>query len=181
MASTRSGSDDRRHWVLPDHLRDRMKRVVGKIVSAEDMLREIEDSEFVVTVGDIVTLTLLELGRIPDISIVDYKTKRKPMAEIKKRFDRFEQPEVKVMNPAAEITNELWEAIMDGYANPRQLRIVVEGEEDLASLACISLAPDNTSVIYGIPNRGAMVLQVDQSLRSTVDRMLEQMEVLNGA
>jgi len=154
-----------------------MKEVVGVIVAPEDILDEIEEADFVVTVGDIVTLTLLELGRIPDLSIVDYQTKRERSSDLKGRFDKFKQETVTVRNNAAEITPELWAAIEDGCNNRRQLRIVVEGEEDLASLACISMAPENTSVIYGIPNRGPMVLHVDQQLRSRVDSLLEQMEV----
>jgi uncharacterized protein (UPF0218 family) len=172
----RSGSGKNLRWVLPDDLRDEMKEVVGKIVSEQDIPGEVEGS-FIVTIGDVVTLTLLELGFTPDISIVDYKTKRMPMSEVKKKLSRFSQPEIHVVNPAAGITEELWLAIRDGYANPRNLRIVVDGEEDLASLACIALAPDNTSVIYGIPNRGPMVLHVDQSLRSRVEKLLKRMEI----
>ncbi len=43
---------------------------------------ETEEAEFilepepVITVGDVVTLTLLEMGIVPDLSIVDYQTQR---------------------------------------------------------------------------------------------------------
>lgn len=175
MESTRSGSG--RRWVVPDHLREEMAKAVGKIVSEENMLAELDGRDFVVAVGDVVTLMLLELGKVPDISIVDYQTQRMPAAEVKQKLSAYEQPEVHVRNPAAELTEELWLAIEDGYRNPRNLRIVVEGEEDLASLACIALAPDNTTVIYGIPNRGPMVLHVDQALKDRVEDLLAQMEV----
>ena len=176
MASSRSGSDSPKGWILPAKLRNSLKITVGKVLTGRELMEEIEGREFVVTVGDIVTLELLEHGRVPDLSIVDYQTQRMPLEEVKKRFERFEQPELKVKNPAGEITLELWKAIKDGYENPRNLRIVVEGEEDLAALACISLAPENTTVIYGIPNRGATVLHVDLELKSLVDDILEQME-----
>lgn len=174
MVSTRSGSG--RRWVVPDHLRGEMAQVVGKIVDEDTILDEIEGRDFVVTVGDIVTLTLLQLGRVPDLSIVDYKTQREDDTAIKQELSGFKQPEVTVKNPQGELTEELWLAIQDGYANPRSLRIVVEGEEDLASLACIALAPYGTTVIYGIPNRGPMVLHVDQALKRRVEELLAQME-----
>jgi uncharacterized protein (UPF0218 family) len=154
-----------------------MAQVVGKIVSDDTILEEIKDSEVVVTVGDIVTLTLLKLGRVPDLSIVDYQTQRTPDLDVKARLTEFDdQPVVTIKNPQGELTEVLWLAIKDGYENPRNLRIVVEGEEDLASLACIALAPDNTTVIYGIPNRGPMVLHVDQALKERVEGLLAQME-----
>jgi hypothetical protein len=154
-----------------------MAQVVGEIVTDDTILDEIRGSAFVVTVGDIVTLTLLQLGRVPDLSIVDYQTQRTPDYDAKTKLTEYEdQPVVTVKNPQGELTEELWMAIEDGYAHPRNLRIVVEGEEDLASLACIALAPDNTTVIYGIPNRGPMVLHVDQALKKRVEDLLAQME-----
>ena len=59
----------------------------------------------------------------------------------------------------------------------RQLRIVVEGEEDLASLVCVSLAPDGTNVIYGIPFKGLMLLTVDAQIRECVNEILKKMEI----
>ncbi|KYK27987.1 MAG: hypothetical protein AYK23_05700 [Candidatus Proteinoplasmatales archaeon SG8-5] len=161
---------------MPDHLREEMAQAVGKIVTDDTILDEIEGSTFVVTVGDIVTLTLLKLGRVPDLSIVDYRTQREDDAATKEKLTSFSQPEVTVENPQGVLTEELWLAIKEGFENPRNLRIVVEGEEDLASLACIALAPDNTTVIYGIPNRGPMVLHVDQALKERVGDLLAQME-----
>jgi uncharacterized protein (UPF0218 family) len=175
MVSTRSGSG--RRWVVPDRLREEMAQVVGKLVTEDTILEEIKYSDFVVTVGDIVTLTLLRLGRTPDLSIVDYQTQRTPDTDARAQLSEFKnQPEVTVINPPGELTEELWLAIEKGYSNPRNLRIVVEGEEDLASLACIALATDNTTVIYGIPNRGPMVLHVDQTLKKRVEDLLAQME-----
>jgi uncharacterized protein (UPF0218 family) len=161
---------------VPDHLREEMAKVHGKLVGEEDILDEIEGSDFVVTVGDIVTLTLLKLGRTPDIAIVDFRTQRMPDIEVREMITTYNQPETVVVNPPGVLTEEMWGAIEDGYRNPRNLRIVVEGEEDLASLACVALAPDNTTVIYGIPNRGPMVLHVDLAMKKQVRDLLAQME-----
>jgi uncharacterized protein (UPF0218 family) len=177
MANSRSGSDRPKGWRLPVELRDTLKETIGLVVVGKALEREVMEASFLVTVGDVVTLSVLEMGRIPDISIVDYCTKRMPYDEVRERFEEFKQPEIKVRNPAGEITLELWDAIRDGFDNPRKLRIVVEGEEDLASLACISLAPENTTVIYGIPNRGATVLRVNAQLRGMVNNVLKKMEV----
>lgn len=176
MVSSHSGSDKKRHWILPASMRDELKEVVGQIVKDEEVVQELENSKMIVTVGDVVTLTLLELGIIPDISIVDYQTKRIPMEEVKSRLTEHEQQIVIVKNPAGEITEELWNVIEDGYKNPRKLRIVVIGEEDLASLVCVALAPVDTTVIYGIPFKGLMVLHVDRHLSAKAEDILKRME-----
>lgn len=165
-------------YIMSDELRKELGAPVGIILtSKEELTKEIADSKFLVTVGDIVTLDILETGRIPDISIIDYMTQRMPMDQVKEHFSRFKQPEIHVRNPMSQITREMWNAIKDGYANPRNIRIVVDGEEDLASLACIALAPPGTTVIYGIPNRGASVHHVDVGLKHLVDGVLKRMEL----
>lgn len=176
MESSRSESDKDRRWILPESMRDCLKEVLGKIIAEDELPRELENSKIVVTVGDVVTLTLLELGIVPDISIVDYQTRRMPIDEAKERLGKFEQPVIHVRNPAGEITEELWKAIEDGYDDPRKLRIVVDGEEDLASLPCILLSPSDTTVIYGIPFKGLMVLHVDDRIRALAEEILKKME-----
>ena len=177
MESSRSGSAEPL-YIMPDEFRQTFGAPVGKVLtSKEELAQETSNSKFVVTVGDIVTLDFLDMGRTPDISIIDYMTQRMPMELVKERFSQFPQPEIVVRNPPGQITRELWDAIKDGYDNPRCLRIVVDGEEDLASLACIFLAPPGTTVIYGIPNRGASVHHVDEVLKQRVDKALKQMEL----
>ena len=162
---------------MPDSLRGKLSQPIGILVrNRAELADALKKSDFIVSVGDVVTLDILESGIIPDISIVDYMTKRVTREDLKARFEPFNQPEIKIKNPPGEITQELWDAIKDGYRNPRKLRIVVEGEEDLASLACISLAIDNTTVIYGIPNRGASVHHVDDRLKQLVNEVLEKMK-----
>ena len=177
MESSHSGSA-KPLYVMPDELRHELGAPVGKIFTdIADIINEIETSRFIVTVGDIVTLDILEAGVIPDISIIDYMTKRMPMDQVKERFDKFSQPEISVKNPMAQITHEMWNAIKDGYDNSRNLRIIVDGEEDLAALACIVLAPPGTTVIYGIPNRGASIHHVDADLKQLVSEVLKKMEL----
>ena len=177
MTSTPSGSAEPL-YIMPDELRKELGTPVGKVLtSIKEIASEIANSKILVTVGDIVTLDILETGRIPDISIIDYITQRMPMDQVKERFSRFKQPEITVHNPAGQITREMWDAIKDGYADPRNLRIVVDGEEDMAALACIFLAPPGTTVIYGIPNRGASIHHVDVDLKHLVDGVLKRMEL----
>ncbi len=176
MGNSHSGSG-KVLYAVPENLRKELGTPIGIVLTAKkDILKEISGSEFVITVGDIVTLDLLDSGFIPDLSIIDYMTKRDSKSNLEKRYSKHAQPEIKILNPAGQITSELWNAIEDACKNPRKLRIVVDGEEDLAALACIALAPENTTVIYGIPNRGASIHHVDDALRKMVMSVLDKMK-----
>ena len=183
MANSRSGSGKlpgpkgSKHWILPEEMRDELKEIMGDILSQEELAERLGPDDLIITIGDVVTLTLLEMGIIPGLSIVDYQTQRGSDEDFKARLSKFQQPVVNVKNPPGEITGQLFDAIQDGIDNIRQLRIVVEGEEDLASLVCVSLAPDGTNVIYGIPFKGLMLLTVDAQIRERVGGILKKMEI----
>lgn len=178
MAGSRSGSGKPLYVLRESVLRDAFAKPVGIVVTERaDLARAVEGCSFVASVGDVVTLDLLESGITPDLSIVDYATKRMPIAEVRARFAAHPQEEVRISNPPGTITRALWDAIADSFRDPRHIRIVVDGEEDLASLACISLAPEGACVVYGIPGKGAAVNKVDAALRKLVDEALDGMRV----
>ncbi len=195
MASSRSGSGkisgskgygtrEHKHWILPEEIRGELKEIMGEILAQEELAERLIPDDPVITVGDVVTLTLLEMGIIPDLSIVDYQTQRgstrngpNEEADFMERLSKFQQPVINVKNPPGEITCQLFDAVKDGIEDMRQLRIVVEGEEDLASLVCVLLAPDGTNVIYGIPFKGLMLLTVNARIRERVSGILKKMEI----
>ncbi|MDD4307373.1 MAG: DUF359 domain-containing protein [Thermoplasmata archaeon] len=157
-------------------MRNELASPVGLVLtSPSDFKDALVGSTLLICIGDVVTLDLLDIGCVPDISIIDYKTKRMPIAEVKARFKNYPQEEISVRNPAGVITQELWDTILNGFEKPRKLRIVVDGEEDLASLACISLAPLGSMVVYGIPGKGASFNRVDAGLKRLVNDALDKM------
>lgn len=61
---------------------------------------------------------------------------------------------------------------------PSMLRII--GEEDLASLPCIYFSLEREHVLYGLPDRGLMHIQVNDIHRTIVYDALKKMEACNG-
>jgi uncharacterized protein (UPF0218 family) len=177
MGNSHSESD-KVLFSMRNSLRKELGTNIGILAKTKnEMISHLIEGNIVASVGDVVTLDLLESGIVPDLSIVDYMTKRMPMSEVKERFSKYSQPEIIVDNPPGQITKALWEAIQDGYRNPRKLRIVIRGEEDLAALACIALAPEKTTIIYGIPGSGVSINHVDRALRQLVNDVLDTMKV----
>lgn len=63
-------------WVLPDNLRDELTIPPGPVISGDKLPESVSDHEKLVTVGDRCTLAFHKNGIIPDISIVDFRTRR---------------------------------------------------------------------------------------------------------
>ena len=57
-----------------------------------------------------------------------------------------------------------------------RIRIEVEGEEDLAALPAILMAPAGANVIYGLPSHGMVVVKVGEKEKEVVRKFIEKME-----
>jgi len=155
-------------YLLKDEQKDELRKPLGKVV------KEIKKEELhgmVVSVGDAVTIWLEEHEIKPDVAIIDYKIERK------KHSKKFENGTViKVRNPAGRITKQLWEAIKRAYEMKERIRIEVDGEEDLAALPAILMAPMGANVIYGLPSHGMVVVKVGEKEKEVVRKFIEKME-----
>jgi hypothetical protein len=158
---------------LPAAMRGEMREEAGVIVQTEGLSEALTGARLIVSVGDVCTETILGLGISPKIAVVDGKTKR---GVWNKPTSMSQMTEVHVKNPPETLTAELWTAVSEAYARDGATLVVVDGEEDLASLACIYLAPEGTTVIYGVPDRGVMVIPVGAAIRSRTGAALAEME-----
>ena len=53
----------------------------------------------------------------------------------------------------------------------------MDGEEDLATLPAIKLCKNGAKVIYGMPDKGMVVVDVNQQTKERANRLLERMLV----
>ena len=158
---------------MAEELKDTNNRIY------EDAPDELNDTEYIITVGDICTIKINGQVRMPNLSIVDFKTKRdSPLSEEQRSIiDQIGVKIVNVNNNAGTISDELWNAIKVAISDNVKTRIVVEGEEDLATLAAISLADLGAKVIYGMPDKGMVVVDVNQRSKKRANSFLERMLV----
>jgi uncharacterized protein (UPF0218 family) len=177
-ASSPSGFDDsfpEKDLELPEDLREELGRPIGKLVSAWSLRKQIEGSPRVIAVGDVVTITLLQMRLEPDVAVFDYKTQRSEDYKAKERISKMSGRLVRVDNPPAKITRALWRAVRDAARAKERIKIEVQGEEDLAALVAIATAPDGAHVIYGLPKRGMMVVLVNKDTRSLAAAAIKRM------
>ena len=139
----------------------------------------LRNTKCIITVGDVCTIKIYEQARMPDLSIIDFKTKRNRPLSLKQKniMNQIGKKIVNVNNNAGTISDELWNAIKIAISDNVKTRIVVEGEEDLATLAAISLADLGAKVIYGMPDKGMVVVDVNQRSKKRANSFLERMLV----
>jgi len=163
---------------LPGALRPELKEPLGPIFSdAESLLGAATDP--IITVGDIVTYHLLEAGRVPAVALVDERTERSSVdPEIRASITGFDRT-IPVSNPPGTLTAELLEALGTAIAGAGEgpTLVDVDGEEDLATLPAILLAPEGASVVYGQPGEGMVHVPVD---RAGTDRARELLSRMDG-
>jgi uncharacterized protein (UPF0218 family) len=160
---------------LPDSLREELARPIGKLVSAWALRKHLENSPRTISVGDVVTITLLQMKFEPDVAVFDYKTQRSEDYKAKERIAKMGGRLVKVENPPAKITRALWKAVKDAVNAKDRVKVEVVGEEDLAALVAVATAPDGAHVIYGLPKKGLMVVEVNGETRGLAAAAIRKM------
>jgi hypothetical protein len=84
---------------------------------------------------------------------------------------------IEVKNPAATLTKELIDVIRDSLNSDERVKIIVDGEEDLATLPAILYAPLGSAVVYGQPDEGSVLVDVTPEMKTRIDEFMKQMIV----
>lgn len=164
--------------VLPNNLRDLLKEPMGRLVNEKKLLSLLKNEKFIVSIGDLVTYTILKNHIEPVFCIVDYKTRRGECSqEIVNTIKSFGKKSIVVKNPPGTISDDLWKVIKLAFESLENaaLRIEIDGEEDLSSLAVIFLAPKDVTIIYGLPDKGVLVVKPTYENKKKVKEILQKM------
>jgi uncharacterized protein (UPF0218 family) len=145
-----------------------LKEPFGLLIEEKSVNREkissfIKRSDKIVTVGDTTTAKLLNLGFIPNLSIIDNKEKR----ILKNKFIEFDVDEkIYCENNPGEISTQVMDLLKKiTMMNFNKIQIMVDGEEDLLALPLFMYSPDNWTIFYGQPNMGLVVVEIDEFIR----------------
>jgi uncharacterized protein (UPF0218 family) len=165
----------REEYRLPEGLRRKLAKPLGEVLQGRekgfaDLVRR---ASMVVTVGDRVTQTLGEMGRTPDVQVVDGVERR----------ERREPPDVpyrrliRVRNPAGTITREAIEGMSEAFSGRKPVRVLVDGEEDLLAMLAVAMAPISSMVFYGQPGAGVVAVKVNAPSKARNRGLLAEMGV----
>ncbi len=164
--------------ILKKELRSEFKKPFGKIYpSVIDTKEHLKDSlsknGIVISIGDVTTQNMLNAGMVPDIGIVDNKIERR----VSENEIRYENITLKAENPAGTITDDLQSSIEEAFSSVEKgkVLIVVEGEEDLAVIPCVIMAPSGSVIFYGQPGEGVVLCEVDK-VKKTAEDLIKKLE-----
>ncbi len=158
---------------IPESIKSKLREPLGKIVRDKELEDILRKAKRVVVVGDFATLSLLEIKPSFDICIVDLKTKRNPLSQEQlRKIEEFPLKTHRVKNPAGHITKEAWNIIKKCLENDEKAKIIVDGEEDLLALPAILHAREGDVVLYGQPDEGIVVVEINSEIKRKVTFLL---------
>jgi uncharacterized protein (UPF0218 family) len=166
--------------LLTDELRKELKKPQGLLIEGtlEETMEKLkkfiakEQPSTVISVGDIVSLHMIEHGIALNILIIDNKTMRKPIQPIAVDVDQTVYTE----NPPGAITDKAWDAINRAIELKGKTKVIVDGEEDLLTVVTVLSAPPNALVVYGQPHKGVVAVKVTEESRERMHRIIDAME-----
>jgi uncharacterized protein (UPF0218 family) len=142
-------------------------------LKSDSSLSLIGNATLVITVGDRVTQTIHELGRVPDVQIIDMKERRKEREAPLTPYQKL----IKVRNPAGTITKEAIDGISTSFKQSgKTVRVLVEGEEDLLAIPAIVKAPSGSILYYGQPKQGIVAVRVDERAKKAAKQIMKEMK-----
>lgn len=165
--------------VLPESMRSELIMPFGELLSEKEAIGRLRRCEKLVTVGDMVSLRMLENGIEPDVMVYDLMTERSAMPVLRDMMGKVAGLDVMVKNPAGHIMPDMVKQIQGAMARKTRTKMQVEGEEDLAALVCAACAPDGTCIMYGMPRKGVVLFSVDEEVRNKARTLMGSMEELD--
>lgn len=170
----RKGEIDRngKNLLLPSTLRYLLQDAWGEVVSEISSGLDVKKT---ITVGDVTTRKFRDLGKIPKISIVDFKVNREVIEESEFKNSKI----VRVRNPAGTVTADLQNEILHAFQDNNKWNtvIIVNGEEDLAVLPALLYAPIGFEIYYGQPGVGLVRIVVDEKVKKKARDLIDKFEI----
>jgi uncharacterized protein (UPF0218 family) len=139
---------------------------------SKDFLDTLNASRMLITVGDRVTEFAHQLGRTPDVQVVDGVERRRTRVAPDVPYSR----QLKARNPAGALTSEAIVAVRKAVRGKKPVRVLIEGEEDLLAIPAAEAAPLGSILHYGQPGIGVVVVAVDERVKLSARRILASMK-----
>lgn len=167
-----------KNYRVPEAARALLKKPMGLLIPTADVSKEVVETFLqgcrnIITVGDKTTETLVSMGIIPDVQVMDGLEMRKsrtlPVAPY--------VTEIQLKNPAGTISDEAIRGVEASKSKPRPVRIIVEGEEDLLALLFAASYRVGSAVLYGQPGEGLVVVKVDKGSKKRARSILAEIGV----
>ncbi|MBA46388.1 MAG: hypothetical protein CMB31_07375 [Euryarchaeota archaeon] len=175
-------------YSMPKILDEELKQPMGNLflgphdnpsIAMNQALESISKEAKIIAVGDVTVYSLQLANRDVWISVIDGMTHRKEWENFE-RIDLNGKFVINATNPPGMLTSNIFEACFKAISQSENITILVDGEEDLTPIPLILMAPLGTVLLYGQPNQGLVVREIDISAKRRARRFLDSF-VVEGA
>ncbi len=173
MTCKRYLSDDRRRLLcdiaLIPEIREKIAEAKGKLVGGPEDLPQTP----IISVGDRVTISLIEWGRHPQVAVVDLREKRGVNCSVAYLLSGYIV--LASENPPGTITTSSWDRIdlaIRLALSGLRISVIVKGEEDLLGFPAVILAPEGWTMVYGQPGQGMMAVKITDVIKKQAENLL---------
>lgn len=173
---------------LPEKLKERLRKPLGKVFAgSESQIIKTGESlanyikkyqpKILISVGDIVSFSLIKNNLVPSITVVDFYSKKKAIGSEIKRLINYDfhfktSNKPSTLNKKAVVS--IQRAVKEFLTKKRLQKIFVEGEEDLLVLPAIIFSPLKCLIVYGHWQYGAIVIEVSETIKEKVVKLLKR-------
>jgi uncharacterized protein (UPF0218 family) len=142
---------------------DLLKRPFGTLIREDEITKEkvlpmLQSARKIITVGDATTERMLSFGIRPDVAVIDGIERR----SLRDRAISYYAKEMFCTNRAGTISDEAIEVLKKALEASPQIRVKVQGEEDLLALPLFAMAPKGSVVLYGQPLEGIVLVNITE-------------------
>lgn len=171
----------RRNRRLPEAMRSMLQKPFGKVfTNMQSLYKRIHTMHDVITVGDVVTKTVLSFNIHPHLAIVDYVVERKPTYQkIHELGFKKNEMIIQVENPSGTIMHNVCQQIARAFSLKKHTIIKINGEEDLAVLPVILAAPLGANILYGQPGKGVVLIVVSERTKEKAYKIYSEFSVID--
>lgn len=162
----------RKNLIFSPSLRQKLKRPLGQLIT-KNIAATLKDQNCkthplkIVVVGDYLTHFFIEKKLIFSLGLVDFKIKRR---RVNTSYPLKLLTTVK--NPAGGIKQAAAKTIFRLVVSREKGIIRVLGEEDLLAIPAVLSLPLGSLVIYGQPNKGCVVVEVNEKSKEKFAKLL---------
>ncbi len=188
--------------IMPESLREKLRKPLGKVFKNTDeivgaIFKSPEKPIMTVAVGDIIAMELEKEGVKPDVKIIDFRSRRKPLVTTgvesggiptaRSRGVFFEASTGgrkldtgPVVNMPGTINSQSARAIdsaVKKYLRTKKPQtVVIKGEEDLLAIPAILLVPLNSLVLYGHWVLGIVVVEATEKTKENIATLIKKFD-----
>ncbi|MBP9719069.1 MAG: pantetheine-phosphate adenylyltransferase [Candidatus Levybacteria bacterium] len=171
----------RHSLVLPIELRQQLQKPFGQVFKNIEEWLEGKNiaAKTVVSIGDEVSEHLFQRQFGQKVAVVDlFVQRQKKYVVLSDHALRGDEHVLSVKNPSGSITSALFIAAQESLFTEGNYILSIEGEEDLAVLPFVLLAPLNFYIVYGQPHEGIVVISVTEEVKKQAQKMVEKFTIL---